>query len=241
MTSHMILSAFLTLCLALPSVGLAQSNVSDIGGGDDDDSDFVDSLIDQQEENILDRGYFLMASKWDFNEVFVCWEAMDPAHENARRLVQRAVAETWEKHSAFSTFGWTQCVEGSQGIRIAIKDMGPHVKGLGKFVNGKKDGMVLNFTYNNWSPSCRVQLDYCNRVIAVHEFGHALGFAHEHNRSDTPDDCTRAPQGTDGDTFLTERWDESSVMNYCNPIYSNAGELSPGDIESVQKIYGAPL
>jgi hypothetical protein len=104
-------------------------------------------------------------------------------------------------------------------------------------LDGAPDGMVLNFTYNNWSPSCKTMRTRCNKSIAVHEFGHALGFAHEQNRPDTPGECAELPQGQSGDTVLTP-WDLSSVMNYCNPVYNNDGDLSAWDITALQAVYG---
>jgi hypothetical protein len=79
----------------------------------------------------------------------------------------------------------------------------------------------------------------CIRSITVHEFGHAIGFAHEQNRPDTPGECDEVAQGTDGDLMLSP-WDLHSVMNYCNPKYNNNGELSAFDIKAVAYIYGAP-
>jgi hypothetical protein len=70
----------------------------------------------------------------------------------------------------------------------------------------------------------------------MHEFGHAIDFAHEQNRFDTPGECQKPKQGTDGDLLLTP-YDHASVMNYCNKKYGNHGQLSQGDIESVQTIY----
>ncbi len=65
--------------------------------------------------------------------------------------------------------------------------------------------------------------------ITRHEFGHALGFAHEHLRSDTPGTCHDAPIGTDGDTTVGV-WNLDSVMNYCNPEWAGFGSLSDTDI-----------
>jgi hypothetical protein len=44
--------------------------------------------------------------------------------------------------------------------------------------------MVLNFTFNNWSPIMKNRRKDYIIAIAVHEFGHAIGFSHEHNRKD---------------------------------------------------------
>ena len=81
--------------------------------------------------------------------------------------------------------------------------------------------------------------DYCIKAIAVHEFGHAIGFAHEQNRPDTPGECQQPKQGENGDLLLTP-YDPNSVMNYCNQKYNNDGKLSPLDIGAVQKLYGKP-
>ena len=74
--------------------------------------------------------------------------------------------------------------------------------------------------------------------IAVHEFGHALGFAHEQNRPDTPGECSaKHGQGQKKEKALTP-YDPKSVMNYCNPDWNNNGELSQLDIKAAQKMYG---
>ena len=99
--------------------------------------------------------------------------------------------------------------------------------------------MVLNFTFNEWGSICSQNEDQrknCIKSIAIHEFGHALGIAHEHNREDTPNSCNDAPQGTNGDVTVGE-WDLSSVMNYCNPDLINMIELSDGDIDTINAAY----
>lgn len=205
------------------------------GGGA---SSLLTEISEAMEADITDRAYPLLAAKWPFGVVFVCWEDFSQTTSDYRALVRQAVADTWEKHSALEFPGWTECQPGDKGVRIAVRDTGAHVKFLGKFLNGMKDGMVLNATYQNWNQVCQNQLDYCNRVIAIHEFGHAIGFAHEQNRPDTEGECAVLAQGTDGDTISITPWDPHSVMNYCNEVYSNDGVLSKFDIVAAQYIYG---
>jgi hypothetical protein len=199
-------------------------------------------------KGIDDFGYLLGASKWlwsspfDPKVVFVCWENPSAPFASQMQQVRDAVASAWQAHSPLVFRGWeNQCSQNSAGIRIQISDVGPHTKGLGRQIDGKPNGMVLNFTFDNWSPACKSQDMYtmCVKSIAVHEFGHAIGFAHEQNRPDTPGECTEQPQGGNGDEMLTP-WDIHSVMNYCNPVYNNNGQLSDYDIVSVQKAYGKP-
>ena len=179
---------------------------------------------------------FLKQSElWDSPRIEVCWENPSEDDEEEREWVREAVGETWEAESALEFWGWEACEEESQGIRIRIEDSGPRVRKLGKSVNGVKDGMILNFEFMNWSPTCQARREYCIRVVAVHEFGHAIGFVHEQNRVDSK--CVGEEQGSYGD-HLIGPWDLNSVMNYCNPRWSGGGQLSQVDIMGVQQVYG---
>ncbi len=184
--------------------------------------------------------YGFFPSKWPSNTIPVCWENPSNANAEGRKLTREAIQETWESHSNLEFIDWSTCHNRSMGIRILIDDDdGPHTKGLGSQLDGRKDGMVLNFTFNSWNRTCRKSLYFCIKVVAVHEFGHALGFAHEQNRPDAPRECQKERQGGDGDVYLSE-YDPDSVMNYCNPEWSGGGTLSRKDIEGLQKWYGKP-
>ena len=192
---------------------------------------------------------------WKQREIPVCWENATADNQRERTWVQEAVHNTWERHSNIEFVGWGPCAVNSNGIRILISDVGPHVKVLGQQLRNIPSGMVLNFTFRNWTTSCQnggslpsgytdpdrisssTETEYCIKTIAVHEFGHALSFAHEQNRTDASIDCQTHRQGTDGDYYVTP-FDMNSVMNYCNSNWNGNGLLSESDIEGLQVIYG---
>jgi hypothetical protein len=102
---------------------------------------------------------------WTSRNIPVCWENPTNNFTNETNWVRSSVTNSWQNVSLTNFQGWGTCNSGSGGIRIRINDEGPHVKRLGSGLNGFPDGMVLNFTFNNWDQSCRADRERCIRVI----------------------------------------------------------------------------
>lgn len=178
----------------------------------------------------------LNSARWPTSNIPVCWENPSAADATAMAWVKDSIEKTWSAVSALKFTGWNQCAKINKGIRIQIADAGPHVKSLGRYLDGRVDGMVLNFSFVNWSQSCQKTLEHCIRAVAVHEFGHAIGFTHEQNRADAPGECRMLSQGMSPDTVLTP-YDSGSAMNYCNKVWNNDGFLSPLDVAAVKSLH----
>lgn len=191
------------------------------------------------DRNVMPLAHFSTAGSnavWADPVIPVCWETMSASESEARQWTRAAVEATWEHVSNIDLTGWQACHQDSDGIRIAIEDSGPRVTALGRGLNGAKNGMVLNFTFQNWGTDCAPYREFCIRALAVHEFGHAIGLAHEHNRDDRTL-CSKEPQGP-LPVFIMTAYDPASVMNYCSEDWNNNGQLSPMDVAGVRLLYG---
>jgi hypothetical protein len=91
-------------------------------------------------------------------------------------------------------------------------------------------GVNMHFAPDGTADEGRVE------YIAVHEFGHVLGFVHEqdspnHNRA-------HCPGGTEANSTSLTNYDPDSVMNYCNKDGNMKGNLTAKDIAGLQRVYG---
>lgn len=180
----------------------------------------------------------------------VCWlnpDNADAANVRGRLLTKASITATWEYYSKVSFVGWQKCLPNARGIKIQIADDRPKSQ-IGNLSDSHSPSMTLNFKFDHPEMAgCKSKIDLCIHSIAVHEFGHALGFLHEQDSPDTPKWCKRR-LGADAiskpleslQAKMVTDWDRFSVMDYCFDIYSQRIQLSDCDIAAVQATYQKP-
>jgi hypothetical protein len=230
-STHRVNLLWATLCFSL--VACAEFRV-------------VQTPIAPENEGVSLKGYYHGDHvRWPSLDISVCWENLDETDPDDRELVRRAIDESWGAAVPFNFHGWSQCLTNSTGIRILNVDRRAQSY-VGTHIDGRPNGMWLNFFYERWNTVCNNSLQLrqaCIRSTAIHEFGHALGLRHEQERPDTPDalegyNCvSEVVPETDSGYMMLGGWDLHSIMNYCRPSYF--APLSIGDIKTIQTIYSS--
>lgn len=179
----------------------------------------------------------------------VCWESRGYAYEKS--IVRSAIVGSWGSVSRVSFVGWSDCTTPvTSDVRLAISSSN-RVPGVARDTRGNSlfgaalrrvpAGVTFNFAYQNWdSEACvngTIPTDSCTRAVAIHEFGHVLGFLHEQDRDDAQD-CGSDTGTSRVNGLILTGYDRRSMMNYCRSDYWTNPGLSTGDIAGIQRWYG---
>jgi hypothetical protein len=186
----------------------------------------------------------------------VCFEV--PASNNpgavrdddARRWIQRAVEANWSRFARITFVGWGDCPGTGtfrSGLRVQVNDQGLNCTArvncgdaFGREIDGVPNGVRIS-QCNAGSGCERASREEAVTVMALHEFGHALGFQHEEDRRDSGRKSCGAPPDQDGPTDQRfGAFDINSVMSTCGVLAQNSTwtEISPNDIAAAQYVYG---
>jgi Matrixin len=183
------------------------------------------------------------------NVVPVCW--LTDGYGREKEIVREAVRNTWEEFANITFTGWGKCSSpiaerNANGgttlkyldkyVRISVSHQGSGNGGAGGSARvgmaalDESPGMWMQFNSDGTAGEGRIQ------YIAVHEFGHVLGFVHE---QDSPNhDRAHCAGGTEANSSSLTGYDPDSVMNYCNKDGNMKGNLTSKDIVGVRQVYG---
>lgn len=176
------------------------------------------------------------------NRVPVCWA--NPGFASEKLIIKNAVQQTWAKHADLSFDGWGACPTTGTTPMIRLETI---ATGAGADASADVGMEALRAPGSGGSarfflpatPSTS-RLEY----LAVHEFGHILGFSHEQDSPDNWNSSTNQPinchqtGAPSRDGVQVSAYDQNSIMNYCGSHGNNSGTLSDGDKKAIQQVYG---
>lgn len=212
-------------------------------------------------------GNFYDRPLWDSREVSVCFSNLVGEFEfpggtlkkvskwrsKHKNTVKKWITEEYSsKRTGVYFTGFQNCEESTDSDVVVFLTKKKFFNVIKSTLFGGTNGfatggpMLARGQINNF-PNARgyiwLNANAFGKFTTVHEFGHVVGLAHEHEREEAKEDfsCKFETKGSIGYSqykFVTPHgdYDGKSVMNYCHMNRSNGG-LSAGDIETLKYLY----
>ncbi len=198
-------------------------------------------------------------SRSTLQNIGVCWENPNNAPGSTatakaawRDKRRRAVETSWAHFGRITFFGWDgpnptspqSCTNGQSGLHVRICSTSDSLcAGLPASQSNNPANGQSGFLLNGVSNAIRLNRTH-GEAVAVHEFGHALGFYHEEEipNATSPGSTGSCQQQSypNSDPKFYGGYDRDGIMSYCSPPTS-APWLSANDISAIQRSYGRKI
>lgn len=191
----------------------------------------------------------------------VCWAGPEDPTPNTlldgsvitestlRGWVREVVESQWSRFARVNFTGWGACGASSPGVRLVLATpTRPGAPGWDSGTGQPTSGDILLARDGINNTQCRVNATVyqrCVKSMALHTFGHVLGFNHQESRTDyfqtnAHTDCRRVSIGTSDQ--LLGGYDLASTMSTCGQPSDQPATfktvLSPADIAAAQAAFG---
>ncbi len=207
------------------------------------------------------------AWKWPTDKaVHVCWtnpvgkaDKLYTDEQRRMKLVKDAVNDNYGRFSALSFAGWRTCAAGSAADSIQVRIMWTSQRG-DRTPSGKKNSssylgrqalIEMQTGATGQAAVAGINLDFDQGddyavSASLHEFGHALGYEHDHQQKGKADvACKEMHPEVKTDKpdphpeYMADKRDSQSIMSYC-PVFKDLWRsITADDVRGIQKDYGA--